>query len=127
MVTQCEPDERAARVRVGVGRALAREIRQEDQALASGGDARRGSRDQLVRIDARRVRLRDEVRANDLVAAWGATNLMRSWDIEIDVMAGPATDNEVGEAYCLRELRVPAANARTNAHKLTDIVERLVW
>jgi hypothetical protein len=65
--------------------------------------------------------------ANDLVAAWGARNLMTSWGIDIDVMAGPATDNEVGEAYCLRELRVPAANARTNAHKLTDIVEGLVW
>ncbi len=65
--------------------------------------------------------------ANDLVAAWGAAELMKSWGIDIDVMAGPATDNEVGEAYCARELRVPAANARTNAHKLTDIVEGLVW
>ena len=65
--------------------------------------------------------------ANDLVAAWGAAELMKSWGIEINVMAGPATDNEVGEAYCVRELRIPAANARTNAHKLTDLVEGLVW
>ena len=65
--------------------------------------------------------------ANDLVAAWGAVECMKRWNLEIDVLAGPATDNDVGEAYCLRELRVPAANARTNAHKLTDIVEGLVW
>ena len=65
--------------------------------------------------------------ANDLVAAWGAVELMRTWGIEIDVIAGPATDNEVGEAYVARELNVPAANARTNAGKLTDLVEGLVW
>ena len=65
--------------------------------------------------------------ANDLVAAWGAAEVMKRWGLGIDVFAGPATDNEVGEGYCVRELRVPAASARTNAHKLTDIVEGLVW
>ena len=65
--------------------------------------------------------------ANDLVAAWGAARVMKGWDLEIDVMAGPATDNDVGEAYVTRELRIPAANARTNAEKLTDLVEGLVW
>jgi hypothetical protein len=33
----------------------------------------------------------------------------------------------VGEAYVTRELRIPAANARTNAEKLADLVEGLVW
>ncbi len=65
--------------------------------------------------------------ANDLVAAWGAAQLMQKWGLEIDVMAGPATDNDVGEGYCAKELRIPAANARTNAHKLVDIVEGVVW
>jgi hypothetical protein len=65
--------------------------------------------------------------ANDLVGAWGAVELMKSWGIEIDVIAGPATDNEVGEGYAMKELRTPAANARTDANKLADIVEALVF
>lgn len=65
--------------------------------------------------------------ANDLVGAWGAVELMKSWGIEIDVLAGPATDNEVGEGYAMKELRIPAANARHDANKLTDVVEGLVF
>ena len=65
--------------------------------------------------------------ANDLVGAWGAVGLMRSWGIEVNVLAGPATDNEVGEGYAMKELRIPAANARTNGNKLADIVEGLVF
>jgi hypothetical protein len=65
--------------------------------------------------------------ANDLVGAWGAVELMKSWGIEIDVLAGPATDNEVGEGYAAKELRLPAANSRHDANKLADIVEGLVF
>ena len=65
--------------------------------------------------------------ANDLVGAWGAVELMKSWGIEVDVLAGPATDNEVGAGYALKELRIPAANARHDANKLADIVEGLVF
>lgn len=65
--------------------------------------------------------------ANDLVGAWGAVELMKSWGIEIDVLAGPATDNEVGEGYAAKELRLPAANARTDGNKLGDLVEALVF
>ncbi len=65
--------------------------------------------------------------ANDLVGAWGAVQLMKSWGIEIDVLAGPATDNEVGSGYAAKELRLPAANARTDANKLADIVEGLAF
>jgi len=65
--------------------------------------------------------------ANDLVGAWGAVGLMKSWGIEVNVLAGPATDNEVGEGYAMKELRIPAANARHDANKLTDIVEGLVF
>jgi hypothetical protein len=39
-------------------------------------------------------------------------------------MAGPATDNEVGVRYVEEELKVPAANARTQGERLADIVER---
>jgi hypothetical protein len=65
--------------------------------------------------------------ANDLVGAWGAQRVMKQWGLDIDVLCGPATDNEVGQAYAARELRLPAANARTDAHKLADLVEGLVW
>jgi hypothetical protein len=65
--------------------------------------------------------------ANDLVAAWGAVQLMRGWGIDIDVLTGPATDNDAGEDYAAKELRIPAANARTNGHKLADLVEELVF
>lgn len=65
--------------------------------------------------------------ANDLVGAWGAVGLMKSWGIEVNVLAGPATDNEVGAEYAAKELRLPAANARSDANKLADIVESLVF
>ena len=39
----------------------------------------------------------------------------------------PATDNEVGAGYAMKELRIPAANARSDANKLADIVEGLVF
>jgi hypothetical protein len=45
-------------------------------------------------------------------------------DIRPDVMAGAATDNEVGSAYIGRELGVPAVNARTDPHRLADVIER---
>jgi hypothetical protein len=62
--------------------------------------------------------------ANDLVAAWGAVQQFRELRIHLDVMAGSATDNEVGSAYIARELGVPAINARTEPHRLADAIER---
>ncbi len=62
--------------------------------------------------------------ANDLVAAWGAVQQLRDLDIRLDVMAGAATDNEVGSSYIGRELGVPAVNARTEPHRLADVIER---
>ena len=61
--------------------------------------------------------------ANDLVAAWGAKLQMESHGQTIDVMCGPATDNEVGRAYVTRELDLPGANARVDPDRLADLVE----
>ena len=62
--------------------------------------------------------------ANDLVAAWGAKKLMEDeLGLKIGVMAGPATDNEVGVRYVEDELGIVAANARTDGAKLADAVE----
>jgi len=66
--------------------------------------------------------------ANDLVAAWGGTRVMREeLGLEVGVMAGPATDNEVGSHYVETELGVPAANARTHGTRLADLVEERVF
>jgi len=62
--------------------------------------------------------------ANDLVAAWGAWRQMSELDLEVAVMAGAATDNEVGAEYITRELGVPAINARTDSHRLADLIEK---
>ena len=62
--------------------------------------------------------------ANDLVAAWGGKRLMEDeLGLEVGVMAGPATDNEVGVRYVTTELETPAANARTSGTKLADLIE----
>ncbi|MEM8884504.1 MAG: hypothetical protein AAGD14_10570 [Planctomycetota bacterium] len=64
--------------------------------------------------------------ANDLVAAWGAKKLMEDeLGLKIGVMAGPATDNEVGVRYVEDQLGIVAANARTNGKRLVDAVEEV--
>jgi hypothetical protein len=60
--------------------------------------------------------------ANDLVAAWGAREQARVLGRAIDIMSGPATDNEVGEKYVEDDLGIPAANARTRGAKLGELV-----
>jgi hypothetical protein len=60
--------------------------------------------------------------ANDLVGAWGARELARSFGRDIDIMSGPATDNEVGESYVEDQLGIPGANARTAGERLADLV-----
>jgi len=65
--------------------------------------------------------------ANDLVAAWGGVNWLRERGIEVDGIAGPATDNDVGLRYVRETLGLPAANARTDPEALADIVERAAF
>ena len=60
--------------------------------------------------------------ANDLVAAWGAKKLMEEWKIPITVVSGPVTDNQTGTDYIGRELKLPAANAKTDGRALFGIV-----
>ncbi len=62
--------------------------------------------------------------ANDLVAAWGGKRLMEEeLGLKVGVIAGPATDNEVGVRYVSDSLQTPAANARTGGKHLVDLVE----
>ncbi len=60
--------------------------------------------------------------ANDLVAAWGAKKLMEEWEIAITVVSGPVTDNQTGTEYISQELKLPAANAKTDGRTLFGIV-----
>ena len=65
--------------------------------------------------------------ANDLVAAWGGVLWLRERGIRVDVVVGPATDNQVGEAYVREDLGIEAGNARTAADAFVDLVERAAF
>jgi hypothetical protein len=65
--------------------------------------------------------------ANDLVAAWGGVRWLQENDVALDVIAGPATDNQVGERYVREELGVAAANARTDPEALVRLVEEAAF
>lgn len=65
--------------------------------------------------------------ANDPVAAWGAVEQLKHYGITIDVMSGPATDNQVGVAFIEKTLGVRAVNARTHGAALGEAVMRALW
>ncbi|MHC4549066.1 MAG: hypothetical protein ACYTEZ_09825 [Planctomycetota bacterium] len=119
-----EVDDLAA-VAKGVLNALAAHA--VDVVVAETGDGIIGSygvRDLLRDEEIRRVARCHVLTANDLVAAWGGKRIMEEdLGLALGVMAGPATDNEVGVRYVSDELKVPAANARTDGERLADLVE----
>lgn len=65
--------------------------------------------------------------ATDLVAAWGGVEWFTRRGLTVDVLSGPATDNDVGMSYLRDELGIPAANARTDGVGLTDLVEEATF
>ena len=63
--------------------------------------------------------------APDPVGCWGAVTLMRDeFGLPVDVLTGPATDNEVGRSYVHRALGLPAHNALKDARGLVGAVRR---
>ncbi len=61
--------------------------------------------------------------APDPVGCWGAKVLMEDrYGLQVTVMTGPATDNEVGRDYVNAELKLPAFNARREAEALVEVV-----
>jgi hypothetical protein len=61
--------------------------------------------------------------APDPVGCWGAVQLMRNeFGLDVTVITGPATDNEVGRDYVTAELRIPAHNALRDAVGLLEVV-----
>ncbi len=65
--------------------------------------------------------------ANDLVAAWGGVAWLRERELAVDVIAGPATDNDVGMRYVRHGIGLPAANARVEPEAFVDIVENVAF
>jgi hypothetical protein len=61
--------------------------------------------------------------APDPVGCWGAVTLMQDvYGLHVDVVTGPATDNEVGRDYVRNALGLPAYNAFKDARGLVDAV-----
>jgi hypothetical protein len=61
--------------------------------------------------------------ANDPVgASGGARHMKETYGIQVDVVAGPATDNRVGIRFVEREIGVPAHNARADAAGLGGLI-----
>lgn len=65
--------------------------------------------------------------ANDLVAAWGGARWLRENGLDLDVIAGPATDNDVGVHYVRDTLGLGAANARTDPEAFVNLVEEAAF
>lgn len=64
--------------------------------------------------------------ANDPVGAFGAKRIFDDLGQRIDILSGPATDNEVGRAYIEEKLGITAVNARTDPEVLADEVCKLL-
>ena len=63
--------------------------------------------------------------APDPVACWGAVELMRErFGLPVDVITGPATDNDVGRNYIRATLGVAAHNARRDADGLVQVARK---
>jgi hypothetical protein len=65
--------------------------------------------------------------ANDPVGTWGAQRVMHErFNLTIDVVAGPTTDNAVGTRFVREQLGLEAINARTHGAELgTFVADRL--
>ncbi|RMF97893.1 MAG: hypothetical protein D6727_04605 [Gammaproteobacteria bacterium] len=65
--------------------------------------------------------------ANDPVAAWGGVKLLREeFDLEPQIVTGPATDNTVGKDIIRERLGVAAINAITDGNELGDAVAAML-
>ena len=63
--------------------------------------------------------------APDPVGCSGATDMTRTeFGLDVTVITGPATDNEVGRDYVLKSLHLPAHNALRDAEGLVGVVRK---
>lgn len=65
--------------------------------------------------------------ANDPVGAWGSVELLKQrYGITIDVITGPATDNDVGTKFIKETLGIDSCNARIKGKEFSELVYRSV-
>ncbi len=77
--------------------------------------------------ECRRVAAAIVLCANDPVGAWGAREILRDrFDLAIDVVSGPTTDNAVGTRFVERQLGLAAINARTHGAALGEFIHARV-
>lgn len=77
----------------------------------------------LADAACRRVAAAIVLCANDPVGAWGAREILRDrFELKIDVVSGPTTDNAVGTRFVERQLGLAAINARTHGAALGDFI-----
>ena len=62
--------------------------------------------------------------ASDYVGVIGGADVLRSFGIGIDVVAGSVTDSQMGEDYIRERLGLAAGNARRDGKKLFELVSR---
>ncbi len=101
-----------------------------DVIVAELGDGLIGSYgvDALLGDDEFRSAIKAHVLcASDLVAAWGGIGWMKEQGLAVDLIAGPATDNEVGVEHIRNGMGVPAINARLDPNALVDLVEKVAF
>ncbi len=117
-----------APVAKGLLKAIASQTKEElDVVVVEMGDGIIGAygvRSVLEDQEIRRLFRAHVLCANDLVAAWGGVQWLKAIGLTADVVAGPATDNDVGIRYVSTELGIPAANARVEPDRFADLVEQ---
>ncbi len=64
--------------------------------------------------------------ANDLAGAWGGLRFAQEHGLDIDLFAGPATDNLVGVEYLESEFNRPAINACKHPARMAEVVLTLL-
>ncbi len=64
--------------------------------------------------------------ANDLAGAWGGLRFAQQYGLDIDLFAGPATDNLVGIEYLESEFNRPAINACKHPARMAEVVLNLL-
>jgi hypothetical protein len=116
-----------APVAKGLLRAIREQVPELDAVVVEMGDGVIGAYG--VRSVLEDAQFRSLIRAhvlcaNDLVAAWGGVRYLADLGLGVDVMAGPATDNDVGIRYVQGDLGIPAANARVEPDRFVDLVEQ---
>ncbi|GCE11471.1 hypothetical protein [Tengunoibacter tsumagoiensis] len=64
------------------------------------------------------------VGAGDLVGAWGATQIMQQYGVEVTVITGPAVNNDTGVLYVEQHMHVPAESNQHAMPKTIHLIEK---